>query len=679
MRRLDSRIVRTIALTALLAAVSGTALRPAAAQTVLDQVHTIAAPTTGVPIEHTFSIATAGTYQVTLTDLGAALTPAAPLASVTMSVTGGDAIVGMPVVGAGVLTLSSLAASTYTLHVVGTPGNTPGSGPIGIVVTASNQTQIASFQDVIALLNQALPNGEAVLDASFTVPSSGTYTIALNDLQLPTALTTLTAIVVAPGSASPVVTLPLTGNVYSTTATLSSGVNYRFLAVGAASSTANAGLYSATVSGASGIAFAQAVPVGATAHLGSPALAAGSYTLALADLAFPAALTQLGAALVLNGTAVATLNAAGSSPTFAAAAGTYEAYAVGTASSAALGAGSYALQVLPQGGGAAVFSVGRGVVASGGALTPYAFDVTLAAAGAENVALADFQFPAALTSVKLAAVQAGAVLGTPIASATSLSINPASGALSLVAFAQAASAGGLFGLEVTPGGGGNPVLEVTQAVGTLFNSQQVQITSAGTYSVKTTDLGFPANFANYDTIVTQGTQPIGSIFGGGTFNFAATAGTYSVNFLAQPSAQAKAGTYALTVAVAPPAPVVSLSVDHQQISSGGTVDVIWSSQNATSCAASGGWSGAQAVSGTATSAPLTANTTFTLTCSGTGGSAAQSVTVTVTAASGGGGGGAIDTLMLAALAALFAARHRASRLSMRLLARRRSVRPYPGG
>jgi hypothetical protein len=175
--------------------------------------------------------------------------------------------------------------------------------------------------------------------------------------------------------------------------------------------------------------------------------------------------------------------------------------------------------------------------------------------------------------------------------------------------------------------------------------------------VTATDLGFPATFANFDTIVTQGTAQLGSIFGGGTFNFNATAGTYFVNFIAQTTGSDQSGTYALTVAAAPPPPVVSLSVDRPQVSSGSTVDLIWSSQNATTCTASDGWTGAQALSGTATSAPLTMNTTFTLSCTGAGGTTAKSVMVTVTAASRGGGGGALDFGSVAVLLALLAAGH----------------------
>ncbi|OGY25816.1 MAG: hypothetical protein A2Z24_00440 [Candidatus Woykebacteria bacterium RBG_16_44_10] len=55
----------------------------------------------------------------------------------------------------------------------------------------------------------------------------------------------------------------------------------------------------------------------------------------------------------------------------------------------------------------------------------------------------------------------------------------------------------------------------------------------------------------------------------------------------------------------------------------------WSSSNATSCSASGVWSGTKATSGSQSSGSLTVSSTFTLTCSGLGGSASDSVTVNV--------------------------------------------------
>jgi hypothetical protein len=78
-----------------------------------------------------------------------------------------------------------------------------------------------------------------------------------------------------------------------------------------------------------------------------------------------------------------------------------------------------------------------------------------------------------------------------------------------------------------------------------------------------------------------------------------------------------------------PAPIVSLTANPSSISSGTASTLIWSSTYASSCTASGGWSGTKSVSGSQTTGSLTANTTFALTCTGAGGSAAQSVSVAV--------------------------------------------------
>lgn len=644
-----------IASIALLLALS-TGVVPAHAQTVLSEAHTIAAATTAVPVEETFTVTTAGTYTVALSDLGAQLTPPAPLASVKLAVTNSsNALVGTVLVGAGTLTLASLAADTYVLHVVGMPGNTPGSGPIGIQVN-SGATQIASFQDILALPSQALPNGEAVLDGSFTVASSGNYTVTLTDLALPQSLTTLSLLLIAQGGTTPLATLSAAGT--TPPVALTTGVTYDIFAVGAAGAPANAGLFGATVapSGGGAVVFGRAIPVGSTVRLGSPALAAGSATLTLTDLAYPAALSQLETAVTLTGTAVAQLAAAGQQ-SFTAVSGTYDVFAYAGAAAAAPGAGGYALQ-LTQAGGAAL-SVARAVLAAGSSESVYDFDSTIATAGSYTLSLADFQFPAALSTVNLAVVQGGALLGTPLPAAGNNTVNAAAGPISILTWVQATSAAGLFGVELTPAAGGTPAFETTQAVGAVFSSQQLTITAAGAYAVTAADLGFPASFANYDTIVTQGTQSVGSIFGGGTFNFNATAGTYFVNFIAQPAGTDEAGTYALTVAVAPPAPTVSLTVDNSQVTSGGTVDLIWSSQNATSCSgtpSSGGWGGTLATHGTVTSGALTSSTTFTLTCTGAGGTTSQSVNVTIAPPSKSGGGGGIDAGLLAALLALLAGR-----------------------
>jgi trimeric autotransporter adhesin len=89
-------------------------------------------------------------------------------------------------------------------------------------------------------------------------------------------------------------------------------------------------------------------------------------------------------------------------------------------------------------------------------------------------------------------------------------------------------------------------------------------------------------------------------------------------------------TQFVTVSVTPPAPTISLSASPSTIASGASSTLNWSSTNATSCSASGAWSGAMAVSGTRSSGALKSDETYTLTCSGAGGSAVQSATVSVT-------------------------------------------------
>ena len=77
----------------------------------------------------------------------------------------------------------------------------------------------------------------------------------------------------------------------------------------------------------------------------------------------------------------------------------------------------------------------------------------------------------------------------------------------------------------------------------------------------------------------------------------------------------------------PAVPVVNLSASPSTINQGESI-LSWSSSDATSCTASGGWSGSLATSGSKAVSP-TATTSYTITCDGAGGSASASVTVTV--------------------------------------------------
>jgi len=621
-----------------------------AAAPLLEEVQTVAGPSVAVPLEFDVSISNAGTYQITLTDLGALLPTPAPLASVALAVTSGTAIVGTPLTAAGSTTFSA-TPGTYVLHVAGSPGSVPGSGPIGITITDANGNVIDSFSGTLALPPSAVPSNQGLLQGSFTVPSTGSYQVTLSDLQFPASLGTLTLAIVVQGGAL-VTTLPAAG---TTTASLQSGVTYAIFAVGQAASTATGGLYGVNVSPAGGgtPVYTNTTPVGAVTLIGTPALAPAGYTLTLTDLALPAALSQLGAVVTFGGQAVAQLTAAGSTA-FTATANTYQVFAFGTP--AASGSGSYALILQPATGPPAL-SVARAVSAAGGTASAYSFDATVTSPGTYSVAVTDFAYPNLFTTISAAAVQSGKVLGSQLNTPGTFNVTAADGTLSLLVIGQPASAGGLFGIDLTASGSSTATFETTQGVGQLFSVQKLTIPAAGSYQASVSDLGFPAPFQNLAVIVTQGSTKIGAVFASGAFNFQATGGDYYFSFVAQPdpNSAADAGTYALTVSTVPPPPTVSLSASPTSVPSGGTVNLVWSSQNASSCAATGGWSGNKATSGAVTSAPITTTTTFTLTCTGASGSKAQSVTVNLSASSGGGGGGALDSgLLLVLLAAVLA-------------------------
>jgi hypothetical protein len=113
----------------------------------------------------------------------------------------------------------------------------------------------------------------------------------------------------------------------------------------------------------------------------------------------------------------------------------------------------------------------------------------------------------------------------------------------------------------------------------------------------------------------------------------ATSVTQTNSSAAVNSAVAAAPAAATPAAHTPtaPAPAVTLSANPSTVNNGSASSLSWSATNATSCTASGGWSGSQAISGSESTSALNATTAYTLSCTGTGGTTVQSATVTVTA------------------------------------------------
>ncbi|MBV8404597.1 MAG: hypothetical protein JO203_10425 [Gammaproteobacteria bacterium] len=613
----------------------------------LDQVHTVAAADRAVPVEYTFNIATAGTYQITLTDLGTQLPLPAPLATAKLAITSGSSIVGTPLSAPGSASFSATPGA-YVIHVVGQPGAVPGSGPFGITVTDAMQNTVASFSGTLALPQTLVPSNEGVQTGSFVVQTNGSYQVSLQDLGLPANLTTLTLAITIQGGAL-VTTLPAMG---TTSVALQSGVTYDVFAVGQSTATPAAGLYGVNIAPAGGgtAVYGAATPVGAVALIGSPTLKGQNYTLKVSDLSIPSALSQLQSVVTLLGQPQTPLLNGTRTTSFAGTVNTYQAFALALPSAA--GIGGFAMALVPA-SGPAPLDVSRAVSAPGGAVVAYSYDTQIPNNGSYALDVADFAVPAQFTSLSVAAAQSGAVLGTPLQAAGTTNITAAAGPLSLLVFVQPGTGGSLFGIDLGASGSPNEVFATTQGVGQLFSAQPLNIVAAGSYKVTVSDVGFPASFQNLAVIVTRGANQLGSIFVSGNFPFTATPGNYFVNIIAQPGGSDGAGTYALNVVSAPPTPVVTLSSDQSSVSSGATVNLIWTSQNATACNASGGWSGSQPLNGTKTTSAITSATTYTLTCTGAGGSAVKSVKVAVSAASGSsGGGGALEPDLLILLLVL---------------------------
>ena len=655
----------------------------ARAQSLLvDEVHTLATPDQAVPIERSFSVTDAGTYQVQLTDVGASQNPAAPLASVGLAITSGSTVLGTPLTAAGKTQFTATAGATYIVRIVGKPGSNAGSGPVLVTITnTSTNTVLTGFEDVLALPPSAASNVGTVND-TFTVSTAGQYTVTLKDWAFPQPLAAVELALASPTALlTPLNLVNGVGN-GSGSAPLQPNTTYTLFAVGQAASTATAGLYTAVVQDPSGnVVYSRTMPIGALSPLGKIALTGGTlYTLSFTDLSVPAALSTSGS----NGV-IATLDAQDGEPltysgtpgsrSFTALGGTYNVFGLATATTSP-GGGSYSVSITPGGAGtpAPVFSVAQAVTTSGSTLHAYSYNANVTTAGTYTLQLTDYQSPQALTSVSSVAVQNGTSLAAPLSAAGSATLTAATGSLSVLVFAQpptsSGAVGGVFGLFVTPAAGGAPLIEGTQGVGSsssiVFASRKAAVTAAGSYVAQVTDVGFPTTFANFNVLVTQGTTVVGSFVNGGSLPITATAAAdYFVTFTAQPAlppasgANAtnsyKAGTYAIEVG---PAPSVNLSSNPTHVASGGSVTLNWSSENASSCTATGGWSGAQATNGSATEGPLAANATYTLSCTGLGNTVNQSVTVTIDQSSGSGGGGgghgggSFDLTSLAALGGL---------------------------
>lgn len=630
---------------------------PGGAQSPAVYLQTCAVGTAAVapPSEYFFTASSAAALTVTLTDFQA---PAA-FTSLQVAVTLDGALVGTATLqsGATTATLSvPAAAGSYGLHVIGTPNATQGLGTFGVCVApAGNATACIaadSFSGTVQTPATPSSNGASALVNGFTSTVAGTYTITLTDDAFPAALASVSA-GIAQGATFIAVNIP-TG---TTQLTLSAATSYTLLVAAQADPTTLAGLYGVQITDPNGqVVYGHTLPVGkmtSATNVSNPA--AQSLQLSLSDLAYPAPLASLGVAITSGATALTPpLLVAGTTPSFQAPAGVLSLwqYPVATAQP-----GVYSV-TLAGAGGNLYSAVQVAQPANALAATSFAYVVTVPAAGTYTVAATDFQFPVALQSLSVTVAQQGQVL-TPDASGN---VTAAAGPVVVLVNAQSATgSSGIFAVTMAQSGSSTLLLDQTQAVGGVFSTGTFTFGSAGAYEVSLNDLAVPTAFQNLAMVVSSGGHLLGKIYGSGTFPISLQPGQYSLIFVATPGAQ-NYGLYSIDIV--PTKPSVTLSASATSVAAGQPVQLTWSSQNATSCAASGatGWNGSEPQSGTA-GVTITASVTLTLTCSGAGGSASQSVSVAATgtppaSGSGGGGGGALDPAWVLGLLALVLARAR---------------------
>jgi len=160
-----------------------------------------------------------------------------------------------------------------------------------------------------------------------------------------------------------------------------------------------------------------------------------------------------------------------------------------------------------------------------------------------------------------------------------------------------------------------PTVTLTAAPTSVSSGASSTLTWSSTNATSCTASGV-AGWTGAKT--TAGTQSTGALSANVSYTLSCTG--------AGGTAQA---TASVSVTATTPAPTVTLTAAPTSVASGASSTLTWTSTNATSCTASGGWSGAKATAGSQGTSALTTATTFTLSCTGAGGTGQASATVSI--------------------------------------------------
>lgn len=621
----------------LLALIAGWA--PARGAVLLEDATLIAAESSAA--SRGFQIAQPGRYELQLSDVGLP----APLNSLQAAITRGDERIAVLAVPGSVQ--FDAVVGQYELQVAGVASDAAGFGSFAarVVAVPSGAVEL-DYSDAVTTPRPEPPAGQTIGQAQVVIADAATYRLSIADLAFPEDLTSVDLLLTRGG-----VQVARLSKATPTADFAATPGTYDLLIVAQAGAISSAGLFGVRMANlATGTrVYDTSLPVG---RLGPPVTvnlpATASYGLTVTDLQFPVALDSAAAA-VARGSEFLGKQTSSGTVAFSAPAGNVEIFALPTpAAQSEVGAMSVELAQGSNRVTSLVVPLSPPTSSSGTSV--HEAHLTLPAAGSYRATLTDFDFPASFEDLQLAVYQGAQELGRRSGVGT-LDVQADGGAATmLVAATPGAAASGLFGTQVAAPAG-TVVFETTQAAGAIFERRQIDIVTAGSYDVRVSDLQFPVAFQELAAAVTRGTQRVGFVYGGGTFSFDATPGTYFLNFITRVNPAAQFGTYGLAIETTPPPPTVTLTAVPTDVTSGGSSTLTWTSTGATSCVASGQWSGSRAVSGSQSVGPLAVESTFTLTCSGAGGSTTRSATVALRAQKSGGGTfdrGAVLLLLLGA-------------------------------
>jgi MYXO-CTERM domain-containing protein len=468
-----------------------------------------------------------------------------------------DTVVGRASLDAA-LDFEADPARTYRVIVV---GELRGGGAALFTVRVRDGDGQPVFTAFDRLLAPVPPLDSSTLIEEIDVVDGGDYTLRIQDFAFPVPLDTLQVLLLRQSDGLPVagydlardgdeVVLPLPG--------LVPGV-YELAVFVEPGNARDVGVFGIEIRGGpfdDGL-FARSVPVAAPdgTALGATPFeigAGGTYTLTLTDFAFPAALDGLGGLVLRAGQRVAQLKVPPSSVQFQAFEDTAYQLIVDAVPDALAGVGTFGANIAGGPfGDTVVDAVGTVENADAGD----GFDVSFGVPGAGDYRLevVDFGFPSPLTDLTVLLLR-GPQLVLSLSGSGAAEFSAAGPEVfSVVLSGTADTDGGIVGLSVRPAAGGDAVLERNVALGSDFVSRSFTVTQTERHRASAEDLAFPASFADLRTVVTRGSQVVGSILTAGSFTFDATPGDYNVSVLAVPGAS-DFGTFSLQVAVDPPMP-----------------------------------------------------------------------------------------------------------------------------